>query len=201
MPTDKVSREYSAILEFVKPGSKVLELGCGDGHLLAQLAHERRSRVRGIDPNSQSVRDCVARGLSVLQGDLDSSLADYGDGEFDYVVLNQSIPLVRQPALVLADALRVGKQVIVSFPNFAHYSARFQLFFGGRTPVTPSLPYEWFNTPNLHFLSISDFQRFCRKNGLGIKGALYVDRDRLVRWFPDLRARVGIFLLAEGASR
>lgn len=196
MPTEDRAREGSAILDFIAPGSKVLELGCGDGALLARLARERRCRVRGVEGSSQAVRDCVARGLSVLQGDLDSSLADYGDGEFDYVVLNQSIPRVRQLDLVLAEALRVGKQVVVAFPNFAHYSARFQLFFGGRTPVTPSLPYEWHDTPNLHFLSISDFRQYCHRRGIPIEREAFTAGEKRVRWWPNLRAQTGCLLLA-----
>jgi methionine biosynthesis protein MetW len=199
VPTDKEPADKAAILEIISPGSKVLEVGCGDGSLLALLARERRCKVRGIDNDSQAVRECVARGLSVLQGDLDASLADYGSDEFDYVVLNQSIPHVREPEKVLAEAIRVGRKTIVAFPNFAHYSARWQLFYGGRAPVTASLPFQWFNTPNLHFLSISDFQEFCRKKNFQIEQVLYVDGDGAVRWWPNLRAQIGIFVLTADA--
>jgi methionine biosynthesis protein MetW len=127
-------------------------------------------------------------------------LPEYGDKSFDYVVLNQSFQQVKKPETVLKEALRVGKEVIVSFPNFAHYSARLQIFFRGRTPITPSLPYEWYNTPNLHFLSISDFIEFCRRKGIKIKKAAFVGKNRGVKIFPDLFALIGIFLLSNGSA-
>ena len=146
------------VFDFIKPGSSVLDLGCGDGELLAALMNEKKCRVQGIEIDEQAVYRCVAKGVSVLHGDIDTDLPDYGDRSFDYVVLNQSFQQVKRPDSVLREALRVGREVIVSFPNFVHYSARIQLFFRGRTPVTPSLPYEWHDTPNLHFLSIPRFR-------------------------------------------
>ena len=139
-----------------------------------------------------------SHGLSVMQGDIDSGLADYRDKSFDYLILNQSFQQVKQPDAVLKESLRVGKEVIVSFPNFAYLPARCQMFFRGRTPVTPSLPYKWYNTPNLHFLSISDFTDFCRGEKIHIEKATYTGKGRMIRSFTNLLAEVGIFVLSGG---
>ncbi len=184
----------------VEPGSLGLDLGCGDGELLATLAREKRCEARGIEIDEQAIYKCVARGLSVLHGDIDTGLPEYGDKSFDYVILNQTFQQVKKPDVVLKEALRVGKQVIIGFPNFAHYSVRFQILIGGTVPVTPSLPYEWYNTPNLHFLSILDFERYCRRNGVCIKRAAYLTGERRVKFMPNLRALTGIFLLAKNGN-
>jgi methionine biosynthesis protein MetW len=198
MKSDSVKLDHKIILALIQPGSSVLDLGCGEGGLLSVLEREKRSRVQGIEIDEQAIYKCVARGLSVLHGDIDSGLPDYGDKSFDYVILNQSFQQVKKPDVVLRGALRVGKEVIVSFPNFAHYSARLQIFFKGKTPVTPSLPYEWHDTPNLHFLSISDFIEYCRKRNIKIKKAASVGLKKRVKIFPNLFALIGIFLLSNG---
>jgi methionine biosynthesis protein MetW len=190
--------EDSLIFDFIRPNSSVLDLGCGDGTLLADLMTQKKCRVQGIEIDEQAVYKCVAKGVNVLHGDIDSDLPDYADRSFDYVVLNQSFQQVKKPDLVLRESLRVGKEVVVSFPNFVHYSARIQLFFRGRTPVTPSLPYEWHDTPNLHFLSILDFVDYCRKRHIKVKATSFVGKTRRVRILPNLFALVGIFLLSNG---
>ncbi len=190
--------EDSLVFDFVRPDSSVLDLGCGDGTLLASLMKEKKCRVQGIEIDEQAVYRCVAKGVNVLHGDIDSDLPDYADRSFDYVVLNQSFQQVKKPDLVLRESLRVGKEVIVSFPNFVHYSARIQLFFRGRTPVTTSLPYEWHDTPNLHFLSILDFVVYCRKRHIKVKATAFVGKTHRVRILPNLFALVGIFLLSNG---
>jgi methionine biosynthesis protein MetW len=190
--------EDSLIFHFIRPNSSVLDLGCGDGRLLASLMKEKKCRVQGIEIDDQAVYKCVAKGVNVLHGDIDSDLPDYGDRSFDYVVLNQSFQQVKKPDLVLRESLRVGREVVVSFPNFVHYSARIQLFFRGRTPVTTSLPYEWHDTPNLHFLSILDFVAYCRKRHIMVKATAFVGKTRRVRILPNLFALVGIFLLSNG---
>ena len=136
----------------------------------------------------------------MLHGDIDTGLPEYGDKSFDYVVLDQSLQQVKSPDTVLRESLRVGKWVIVGFPNFANLSARCQLFFKGRTPVTPSLPYEWHDTPNLHFLSISDFFEYCRRRKISIERSVFIGGGRRVRAFPNLLASVGIFVLSDGES-
>ncbi len=189
--------EHRLILELVPNGASVLDLGCGDGELLSALVRERKARAQGIEIDEQAIYRCVAMGLSVLHGDIDTGLPEYSDKSFDYVVLNQSLQQVKSPDTVLREALRVGKWVILGFPNFAHVSARFQLFFRGRTPITPSLPYEWHDTPNLHFLSISDFYQYCRRREIKVNRALFVGKKRRVRLFPNLFASSGIFLLSQ----
>jgi len=134
--------------------------------------------------------------LSVFHEDIDHGLSDYADQSFDYVILNQSFQQVKSADLVLKEALRVGRNVIVGFPNFAHYQARLQIFFRGKTPVTPSLPYEWHDTPNLHFLSISDFIEYCRQRNIKLEKAVFVGRRRRIKIFPNLFALTGIFLIS-----
>ncbi|OGO38751.1 MAG: methionine biosynthesis protein MetW [Chloroflexi bacterium RBG_16_57_8] len=198
MKSDQTRLDNKFILDMVRPGSSVLDLGCGEGELLSVLLREKQCRVQGIEIDEQAVYKCVARGVSVLQGDADSDLPDYGDRSFDYVVLSQSFQQVKKPDTVLREALRVGKEVIVSFPNFANLSARWQMFFKGTTPVTPSLPYEWHDTPNLHFLSITDFIVYCRKRHIKIKKAAFTGKTRRVTAFPNVFAQTGIFLLSNG---
>jgi len=196
MKIDAAKLEYDIITGWVAPGSSVLDLGCGDGELSARLVKEKKASVQGIEIDEQAIYKCVAKGLSVLHGDIDSGLTDYSDRSFDYVILNESFQQVKKPELVLTESLRVGKMVIVSFPNFVYYTARCQLFFKGTVPITPSLPYEWYNTPNLHFLSINDFLAFCRRRGIKIEKTGFVGKGKRVRLLPNLTALIGIFLIS-----
>ena len=201
MRPETPSLEHRAILRWVKPGSSVLDLGCGDGELLTLLVRERNVKAQGIEIDEQAIYRCVAKGLSVFHEDIDHGLSDYADQSFDYVILNQSFQQVKSADLVLKEALRVGRNVIVGFPNFAHYQARLQIFFRGKTPVTPSLPYEWHDTPNLHFLSISDFIEYCRQRNIKLEKAVFVGRRRRIKIFPNLFALTGIFLISNGETR
>jgi len=194
------SLEYRAILEWIPQDSSVLDLGCGDGELLTLLVRERNVKAQGIEIDEQAIYHCVARGLSVFHEDIDHGLSDYSDQSFDYVILNQSFQQVKEPDIVLKEALRVGRQVIVGFPNFAHYLARLQIFFKGKTPITPSLPHEWHNTPNLHFLSISDFIEYCRKRKIKIRKSFFIGKNRRAVIFPNLFALIGIFLISNGKA-
>ena len=171
----------------------MLDLGCGTGELLALLVQNKQVRAQGIEIDEQAIYACVARGLSVFHGDIDTGLADYADRSFDYVLLNQSLQQVKKIETVLIDALRVGRKVIIGFPNFAHVTARFQIFFRGRAPVTPALPYEWYDTPNLHFLSISDFTQYCTKHRIAIEQSIFLGTRKKIRVLPNLFARTGIF--------
>jgi len=188
--------EYRTIAGLVRKESSVLDLGCGTGDLLSLLAVEKNVRGQGIEIDERSIYACVARGLSVFHGDIDSGLSEYADKSFDYVVLCESLQEVRHPDIVLKEALRVGRKVIVSFPNFAHYRARVQLFFRGRTPVTPALPFPWYDTPNLHFLSIGDFIAYCSLRNIRIARSTFLCERGTIRLFPSLRALVGIFVLS-----
>ena len=195
MRVDSLKIEHRVISEWIEGHSSVLDLGCGDGELLSILIQEKQVHAQGIEIDEQAIHKCVAKGLSVFQQDIDTGLSEYRDKFFDYVMLSQSLQQVKNPDIVLKEALRVGKKVIVSFPNFAHYTARFQIFFGGRVPVTRALPYEWHDTPNLHFLSISDFIEYCHERSIEIEDSVFIGKNKKVRVLPNLFAEIGIFLL------
>ncbi|MDP2913489.1 MAG: methionine biosynthesis protein MetW [Candidatus Omnitrophota bacterium] len=194
---DDIRPDHRAILELVKPGSSVLDLGCGTGELLYILIKEKNAKAQGIEIDDNAIYKCVARGLNVFHGDIDTGLAEYKDKYFDYVILNQSLQQVKKPNVVLSEALRVGKKAIIGFPNFAHYNARLQIFLRGKTPVTSSLPYEWYDTPNLHFLSISDFIEYCHKRNIRIEKSVFIGKGKAVKIFPNWFARTGIFLISK----
>jgi methionine biosynthesis protein MetW len=190
--------EYGVFLDWIEAGSSVLDLGCGDGELLSLLVREKKVKAQGIEIDEQAIYRCVARGLSVFHQDIDNGLSEYADKSFDYVILNQSFQQVKKPDIVLTEALRVSEKVIISFPNFAHYRARVQIFFNGRTPITSSLPYEWHDTPNLHFLSILDFVQYCKNRSITIEKSFFAGRNRSVKIFPNLFALTGVFLISKG---
>jgi methionine biosynthesis protein MetW len=186
------------ILDMVTESSSVLDLGCGDGELLSILVQKRGVKAQGIEIDEKAIFQCVARGLSVFQDDIDSGLSEYEDGSFDFVILNQTFQQVKKPDLVIREALRVGRKAIIGFPNFANLDARIQIFLKGRAPVTPSLPYQWYDTPNLHFLSILDFFEYCRKQNVKIERTVFLGKKHRVRILPNLLAQVGIFMLSKG---
>ncbi len=191
-----IKPDHRAIADMIPNGASVLDLGCGEGELMYLLVKEKKVKAQGIDIDEQAIYKCVAKGLSVYHGDLDSGLSDYADKSFDFVILNQSLQQVRHLESVLYDSLRVGKKVIVGFPNFAYYKARFQMFFKGKAPITSALPYQWYDSPNLHFLSISDFQEYCQKKGINIEKTKFIGESKMIRIFPNLRANIGIFLIS-----
>ncbi|RFC62380.1 methionine biosynthesis protein MetW [Fulvimarina endophytica] len=163
--------DLDIIADLVKPGSRVLDVGCGDGSLLQLLERRRGVDGRGVEISQAGVNDCVARGLSVIQGDADRDLVHYPDQSFDYVILSQTIQATRNPKAVLSELLRIGHRAIVSFPNFGHLSIRSSLMFFGRMPQTKNLPHTWYDTPNIHFCTIKDFIVLAREMGAQVEDA------------------------------
>lgn len=192
---DKIQAAHKIILEIVKSNSKILDLGCGDGTLLSLLIRHKSCRGTGIEINEKAIYKCVEKGLSVSHSDIDSGLADYSDKRFDYVILNESLQQVLNPRKVILESLRVGKNAIVGIPNFCYYRARFQIFFQGRVPVTKELPYEWYDTPNLRFLSLKDFRYFCKNNSIKILKEIGILENKIVSFRPNFFANIGIYLL------
>ncbi len=195
MKYENIRIDHRIILGLIKPHSTVLDLGCGAGELLYILAKEKYVHGQGIEVDEQAIYKCVAKGLNVFHGDIDTGLSEYKDKSFDYVILNQSLQQIIHVDKVLQDALRVGKEVIVGFPNFAYYKSRLQIFFQGKAPVTGALPYQWYETPNLHFLSILDFIAYCRIKGINIGKSIFLSNNKRVNFCPNLFAQIGIFLV------
>ncbi|WP_280137432.1 methionine biosynthesis protein MetW [Bosea sp. Root381] len=193
--------DLKLVAEMVAPGSRVLDVGCGDGQLLSLLAETRNVDARGIELSREGVAGCVARGLSVIQGDADTDLYEYPDDSFDYVILSQTIQATRNPRLVLEQMLRIGRRAIVSFPNFGHWRMRGQVFFLGRMPVTDALPYSWWDTPNIHFCTIRDFVTLCDAIGAVKERAVALDAAggrvgvSAPWWFWNLFGAQAVFLL------
>ncbi len=188
--------DHKIILSVIEPNARVLDLGCGDGTLLNLLIRNKQVKGTGVEIDEKAIYQCMARGLTVSHGDIDSGLTDYANKRFDYVILNESLQQVLHPRKVILEALRVGKKVIVGIPNFCHIAARIQLFFLGRVPVTKELPYEWYDTPNLRFLSLKDFRRFCRMNKITIlKEYGLANQTKVI--LPNLFANIGLYVLAK----
>ena len=187
--------DHKVIYNILEPGTKVLDLGCGDCELLYWPVKKKGIIAQGIELDEEAIYKCVEKGISVLHGDIESGLEGFPDKSFDYVILNQSMQETKNVSFVMDEALRVGKKVIVGFPNFAHFKARAMLFFEGKAPILPSLPFKWYDTPNLHFLSIIDFKDFCEEQYITILKAYYLGKKRLIRLFPNFFAVHSIFLL------
>lgn len=164
-PADLLRADLRLITELVPQGSRVLDLGCGDGSLIAHLRDERGCHVRGIELEAADIAAALGRGLSVVQGDLDEGLAGYPAHSFDIVILSQTMQVVRKPAFVLREMLRVGSRGIISFPNFGHWRVRGYLGMKGRMPVSRSIPFSWYDTPNIHHTTLRDFRDFVGANG------------------------------------
>ena len=182
--------DLQLIADMVDRATRALDVGCGDGALLAYLMNFKQVDARGMELSQAGVNACVASGLSVIQGDADTDLRAYPDDAFDYVILSQTLQATREPREVLRQMLRVGKRAIVSFPNFAHWHVRLRLVFGGRMPETASLPYKWYDTPNIHLCSIDDFRALCRDMGVMIERSIVLNSQSRPIHMPPMLANL-----------
>ena len=190
--------DYAIIGEIVEPGTRVLDLGCGEGELLEWLARQKGVDARGVEISNAKVRSAITRGVSVFQSDIEQALADYPDQAFDYVILSQTLQETRHPRTVLREMLRVGRRAIVAFPNFGHWKVRLSMLFSGRAPRTKLFPYEWFESPNIHFLTVHDFEALAALESLVVERRYFLAGHRKVDWQPNLTAEVAVFLVRRG---
>ncbi len=188
--------DLAIIARNVSDGARILDVGCGDGALMAALRFHKSVDARGLEIDPANVASAVARGLSVVQGDADTDLADYPDNSFDFAILSQTLQTTRRPDLVLDHLLRIGRQAFVSFPNFAQWRIRFAHMFGGRMPVTEQLPHRWYDTPNIHHVTIDDFRSHLRDRNLVIEGQWFLSGDKPCNGgMANLMAQHAVFLL------
>lgn len=189
--------DYQEILDIVEAGSKVLDLGCGDGELLRLLIDELQILGRGVEMDEAMIIASISKGLSVFQGNLNEGLRDYTSGSYDYVILNQTLQVVERPDQLVREMLRVGKRAIVSFPNFGYYRVRLKTLFSGRMPVTRELPHRWYNSPNIHLCCRDDFVAFCKRRQIHIlRETNITSRRRIGNWLANLRSAQVLFVIA-----
>ncbi len=197
--------DLQIIASWIEPNSTVLDLGCGEGHLLHDLVEHKQVIGTGIERAEDRVAECISKGLSVIHGDINEEIVDYPDNSFDYVILSQTLQQVYEPVTLLQHLLRIGNKGIVSFPNFSHWWIRLQLLYSGHAPVTKQLPYEWYNTPNIRVITIKDFRKFSKEVGFKIDSEAAVDNSsrsrsgKIIKFLPHLRATYGIFIIGKGA--
>jgi methionine biosynthesis protein MetW len=198
-PLPALRADLLVIAEFIQPGEKVLDLGCGDGTLLRYLITSRRITGRGIELSELGVLACVRKGLSVRQGDLHEGLGDYPQHAFDTVILSQTLPYLDDPAFIIAEMLRVGRRAVISFPNWGHWRCRLSLLLTGRIPLAADLPESWDTSPRARPLTVRDFGDFCRRHGFRVTAQIYLQGDRRVpvRQDKNLRATTAVFELKE----
>ena len=190
--------DYAIIGEIVEPRTKVLDLGCGEGELLEWLAQTKSVDARGVEISGAKVQRAIARGVSVFQSDIDAGLADYPDQAFDYVILSQTLQETRHPRQVLREMLRVGRRGIVAFPNFGHWRVRYAMLTSGGAPRTALFPYEWYESPNIHFLTVHDFENLVALEGFQVERRYFLAGSRKVRTLPNLLAEVAVYLVSRG---
>ena len=190
---------YQSIIEIVSEESKVLDLGCGDGSLLQLLRDKKNVHPFGVEISESGVSKCIERGLFCYQADIDEGLSDYKNGSFDYVILNQTLQSVKKPSFVIDEIIRIGKIAIISFPNFAYYPVRIKFSLSGTMPKSQSIPYEWYDTPNIHMLTIKDFRNLCKERNYHILQEKHFSRlrgkDSRRRILPNFIAEYGFFVV------
>jgi len=191
--------DLKAIAGWVRQGASVLDLGCGDGLLLKHLAQTRSVRGYGVEIEDAKVIACVGNGVNVIQTDLERGLSDFDSGSFDYVILSLTLQAVLHTEEIVGEMLRIGREAIVTFPNMGHWVARWQ-FLRGRMPVSKTLPYQWYETPNVHLFTIEDFERFCRALGIRVLERVILHEGDAVRFLPNLRGSVAVYRIQRGAS-
>ena len=187
--------DYAIISELVDPDSRVLDLGCGEGELLEWLATNKNVEGRGIELDGRKVQRAIARGVSVYQGDIDEGLSGYPDASFDYVILSQTLQETRRPLQVLNEMLRVGRNAIVAFPNFGHWAVRLSMLWSGRAPRTRCFPHQWHESPNIHFLTIRDFEILARAQRWTVDRKIFLSGHRNGTFLANLMAEVAVFLV------
>jgi methionine biosynthesis protein MetW len=187
--------DYAIISQIVEPNTRVLDVGCGDGELLEWLAEHKGVDARGVEIVGSKVQRAITRGVSVYQGDIDQGLADYPDQAFDYVILSQTLQETRRPLKVLNEMLRVGRRAIVAFPNFGHWSVRLAHLWTGRAPKTKLFPHDWYDSPNIHFLTVHDFQALADKEAWTVERGIFLEGHRTIKLFPNLMAETAVFLV------
>ena len=188
-----VRPDFDVVTNWVPQGASVLDLGCGDGELLARLQRERGSIGYGVEIEDSAVLACLNRGLNVLQGNIETGLNLFDDAAFDVVILSQTLQATRHTEALVREVLRVGKSAIVTLPNFGHWSVRWQLGVGGRMPVSKRLPYQWYDTPNVHFSTITDFDVFCANKGITVERRAALAGGRAITFLPNVRGETAVF--------
>jgi len=198
----KMKNEFKIIANLLPLQSRVLDVGCGDGTLIEALIEEKSIDARGIELEEDKVKECISKGLSVIEGNAETELSQFPDKAFDFVILSQTLQAFYQPENVLAQLLRIGSRVIISIPNFGYWQIRASLLFFGKMPITKSLPYTWYNTPNLHMCSIKDFYQFCEKKKIKIDKVIGINGEKISSIYrinletKNLLSEVGIFVIS-----
>ena len=196
-----MKKEFKVIAQIIQNNKRVLDVGCSDGILMEYLKLNQNNDVRGLEPQKNDVQKCIAKGLSVIEGDAEKDLIQFPEKSFDYVVLSQTLQAFLHPEKVLDQLLRIGKQTIVTIPNFGYWKVRLHLLFKGTMPITKNLPNEWYNTPNLHMCTIKDFVNFCKKKNIKINKSMCLTNEKISEItnqnmiYKNIFSQLGIFLI------